>query len=91
MTRQIALGAVIAFTVTVLVLSVWEPKPPVAAVPPPPPVTAQIAPLPPALATPSEVEQPFHPATLKPEGIARMIRRPPPLLLQVLDAGVAAP
>jgi hypothetical protein len=85
MTRQIALGAVIAFAVTVLVLSVWEPKPPVAAVPPPP------APAEPAPAPAPGMEKPFHPATLRPEGIARMVKRPSMLMLQMIDAGTPAP
>ena len=94
MTRQIALGAVIAFTVTVLVLSVWEPKPPVAAVPEPaPPIAITPLPLPPAVGTPAGLvlEQPIRPAMLKPENIARMVRRPPGSMLQELDAGVPAP
>ena len=91
MTRQIALGAVIAFAVTVLVLSVWEPKPPVAAVPVQAPTVA-IAPLPlpPAVGT-SGLDQRLRPALIKPEGIARMVRSPPELMLQVIDAGMPAP
>jgi hypothetical protein len=82
MTRQIALGAVIAFAVTVLVLSVWEPKPPVAAVPPPPPPAAPAAV--PAFA------KPFKPATLHPNPISRMVRQPA-MLVQVVDAGAPTP
>ncbi len=40
MTRQVALGAVVAFAVTVLVLSVWTPSGP------PPPTPEQLAPQP---------------------------------------------
>jgi|GEM_PF-6976223 hypothetical protein len=40
MTRQVALGAVVAFAVTVLVLSVWTPSGP------PPPTPEQLAPPP---------------------------------------------
>lgn len=82
MTRQIALGAVIAFTVTVLVLSVWEPKPPVAA---PAPAPAAVAPAPVA---PAFVRPP-RPATLRPEAINRVIRQP--MMLQVIDAGASTP
>ena len=43
MTRQVALGAVIAFAVTVLGLSVWTPSAPV--VSPPAPAAVQEAPV----------------------------------------------
>ena len=76
MTRQIALGAIIAFGLTVLALSVWEPKPVIAPAPPPP-VAAAVA----------HPEKPFRPATLTPELTNRMILRPPTVMMQVVDAG----
>lgn len=83
MTRQIALGAVIAFAVTVLALSVWEPKPPV----------AQVAPTPPPVA-PAEVpglQRPFRPATLRPDSVNRLVRLPVMLQAGAIDAGAPAP
>ena len=83
MTRQIALGAVIAFAVTVLALSVWEPKAPVAAVAPPP--VAAVPPMP-------VMAKPVKSATLRPDGIGRSMRslalQP---LMQAVDAGAPAP
>lgn len=84
MTRQIALGAVIAFGVTVLALSVWEPKPP-AAVAPAPTFVPAVAPV----VVAPQYEKPFRPATMRPESINRMARQPG--MLQVIDAGAPAP
>jgi hypothetical protein len=85
MTRQVALGAIIAFTLTVLALSVWEPK----AEPPTPPVPVQ--------ATPGEVMvQPMmvKPATLRADvPHRRLLLRPglvSPKLMPVAAADVDA-
>lgn len=89
MTRQIALGAVVAFAVTVLALSVWEPKAVVVAPTPPPvvqPAPAELAP---------GMVKPFRPATLKPETMSRSIRNPvvmlQPAVAMPADAGSPAP
>ena len=74
MTRQIALGAIIAFGVTVLALSVWEPKPLLAPAPPPPAPALQKA-------------SPFKPASLRPEAIGRIVRQPLIVPAQLADAG----
>lgn len=78
MTRQIALGAVIAFAVTVLALSVWEPKNP----PPPAPAAAVV--------DPAMPRQNLRPAVLRPEMIGRTVRLSPPVL-QLVDAGAPLP
>ena len=77
MTRQIALGAIIAFGVTVLALSVWEPRPVIAPPPPPPPVMQKAA--------------PFKAASLRPEAIGRIVRQPLIVPAQLIDAGAPAP
>jgi hypothetical protein len=82
MTRQVALGAVVAFFVTVIALSVWEPKGVLA--PTPAPATAaparvgETAPAPPPGPANVMVRDPaaFRPAMLRPEGISRAIRAP---------------
>ena len=83
MTRQIALGAVIAFAVTVLALSVWEPKAPVAVAPPPPVAAIPAVPM---------LEKPIKSATLRPDGVGRAMRAMAlqPMTLPV-DAGAPAP
>ena len=85
MTRQIALGAVIAFGVTVLVLSVWEPKAPTPVAP-----AATLVPAVAPVVIAPQYEKPFRPATLRPESINSMVRRPQ-IQLQVIDAGVSGP
>lgn len=80
MTRQIALGAVIAFAVTVLALSVWEPKAPTPVAPAPPTPAAQA----PAAAVISPVIT--KRVQLMPDLIARPINKRPPLAAP-LDAG----
>ena len=87
MTRQIALGAVIAFAVTVLALSVWEPKPPLA-VAPPPAAPAEVAPGP-APAPRMLLAKPFRPEMMRPQDITRSVRTP--VLLPAVDAGAPAP
>jgi hypothetical protein len=85
MTRQVALGAVVAFFVTVIALSVWEPKAVISPTPAPavPPTPANMLVKDPAA---------FRPATLRPEGISRAIRAPvviaqPLAPVAVVDAG----
>ncbi len=80
MTRQIALGAVIAFVVTVLALSIWEPKAPVAEGLPAPVAAAPAA-------VPAMVK-PIKTATLRPDGVGRAMRNMAlqPVMLPV-DAG----
>lgn len=85
MTRQIALGAVIAFAVTVLALSVWEPKAPAPAAPAPPPPAAAQAPAP-AVVSPVITKR----VQLMPDLIARPINKRPPLATP-LDAGAPTP
>jgi len=86
MTRQVALGAIIAFTLTVLALSVWEPKTET----PPAPTPVQAA--------PGEVlVQPMmvKPATLRADVPHRQLRLRPglvspklmPLAAAAVDAG----
>ncbi len=82
MTRQIALGAVIAFAVTVLALSVWEPKAPPAA--PPPPPTAQAI-------DPGAFRQNIRPAALRAEALGRTIKKVPVDLAIQVDAGAPQP
>ncbi len=82
MTRQIALGAVIAFAGTVLALSVWEPKAPVAVTPPATAIPAM--PL---------MEKPARSVTLlRADGVGRAMRnlalQP---VIQVVDAGAPGP
>lgn len=62
MTRQVALGAIVAFSITVLALSLWQPSNDVTPTPPPAPVAAP--------AQPDAV-----PATLPPRA-ERMLLRP---------------
>jgi hypothetical protein len=81
MTRQIALGAIIAFGVTVLALSVWEPKPVIAPTPPP---TA------PAVEAP-KFQKPFRPLSLRPDAVNQMIRPQMVLPAQAVDAGAPGP
>ncbi len=83
MTRQIALGAVIAFAGTVLALSVWEPKAPVAVAAPP------------AAAIPAMplMEKPTRSVTLlRADGVGRAMRnfalQP---VMQGVDAGAPGP
>ena len=83
MTRQIALGAVIAFAVTVLVLSVWEPKGPAPAAPPPPPPAQAVDPM--------MFRQNLKPAMLRPEAIGRTVRQAPPVVMLGADAGAPLP
>ena len=85
MTRQIALGAVIAFGITVLVLSVWEPRPPAPVVP-----AATLVPAAAPIVVAPLHEKPLRPLSLRPESINTMVRRPQ-IPLQVIDAGVPAP
>ncbi len=86
MTRQVALGAVVAFFVTVIALSVWEPKAVISPTPAP-------APAPAVPATPANmmVKDPaaFRPAMLRPEGISRAIRAPV-VIAQPMVAPIAA-
>ena len=87
MTRQIALGAVIAFAVTVLVLSVWEPKAPAPAAPvAPPPSAAPARPI-----DPMTFRQNLKPAALRPEAFGRTIKQVPAALLMGDDAGALLP
>ena len=79
MTRQIALGAVIAFAVTVLALSVWEPRAVVTA--PPAPVVVPVQP------PPADFQKPFRPAMLRDESINRMVIRQPVMMVEMADAG----
>lgn len=83
MTRQIALGAVIAFAVTVLALSVWEPKP---QAPAPAPRTAV-----PTAHFPVQIAKPLRPTMLKPDGLTRFIRSPVVVMQQAVDGGASAP
>ena len=69
MTRQVALGAVVAFFATVIALSVWEPKAVVA----PPAAVAAPAPVPVAM---PPAPKSFKPEMLRPEGMVRHIRAP---------------
>ncbi len=90
MTRQIALGAVIAFAVTVLVLSVWEPKAPAPAAPvAPPPAAAAVAPA--RGLDPMTFRQNLKPAAMRPEALGRTIRQAPAALLMGDDAGAPLP
>ena len=87
MTRQIALGAVIAFAVTVLVLSVWEPKAPAPAAPVAPPPAAAPA----RAIDPMTFRQNLKPAALRPEALGRTIKQAPAALLMGDDAGAPLP
>ncbi|HEY0880497.1 MAG TPA: hypothetical protein VGD87_03145 [Archangium sp.] len=87
MTRQVALGAIIAFTLTVLALSVWEPKSETPPAPTPTPVPA----------APGEVlVQPMmvKPATLRADVPHRQLLLRPglvsPKLMPLAAAGVDA-
>lgn len=86
MTRQIALGAVIAFGVTVLALSVWEPKPPPAVAP----AQTLVPAVAPVVVAPRYLK-PFRPATLRPESINRIALQPMIQQWQVIDAGAPVP
>ncbi|MFZ5443511.1 MAG: hypothetical protein ACOZQL_26125 [Myxococcota bacterium] len=59
MTRQVAIGAVIAFAATVLLFSVWTPSPAPLPAPPPPPAPA------PAVLVPNK-EVRLRPMEIKP-------------------------
>jgi hypothetical protein len=90
MTRQVALGAVVAFFATVIALSVWEPK----AVMDPAVIDPAPAPAAPAAAPSVAVAKDpraFKPVMLKPQGISRAIRVPvvvaQPLVTSAADAG----
>lgn len=90
MTRQIALGAIIAFSVTVLALSFWEPKNPPTEPPPAPAV-----PLAPAPVAPNGVSLKaplLNPTRIRGElggGEALQLKRTPraALELAITDAG----
>lgn len=87
MTRQVALGAVVAFFATVIALSVWEPKNVIAPAPAPAPASAPAPAPPPTFANPKA----FKPAMFRPEGIRHTIRAPvqiaQPMLVPSVDAG----
>ena len=87
MTRQIALGAVIAFAVTVLALSVWEPRAIVAVAPVPVAIPAPVpAPLLPTLS----IQKPLRPMMLRPETINRSVRHPV-MMMEIVDGGAPTP
>ncbi len=85
MTRQVALGAVIAFAVTVLVLSVWTPSCGPAAPPPPaPPQTLASEPNPKML----QLKQ-MKPSLMRQDAFVRAVRGPMPTT-QVVDGSDAS-
>jgi hypothetical protein len=87
MTRQIALGAVVAFSLTVLGLSLWEPKPVVAPSPVP------VAEVPQAPAAVPGVVKTFRPATLTQNYRMPIAVGVPaaPAAVGAVDAGAAQP
>ncbi|HEY1087358.1 MAG TPA: hypothetical protein VGE37_06675 [Archangium sp.] len=87
MTRQVALGAIIAFTLTVLALSVWEPKPEA-----PAPTAPAAAPAPVAPGEMMVKPMLLKPASLRPDLPSRALMRRgllSPRMPVAVDAGTA--
>lgn len=86
MTRQVALGAIIAFCLTALVLSIWQPTP--AETPAPVPAPAPTGPVTPPTTNP--IAAPRGDLQLRPAVGARaelLQRQVLPLMRAAMDAG----
>jgi len=83
MTRQVALGAIIAFSITVLALSLWQPSSEVTPTPPPPaPAPVQPAVAPPTMAPRAERLLLRPAAAARPEFLQRQV-----VPVMAVDAG----